>query len=166
MELRPPNAPLDAFFGPVRRRHPDVDIVVLPPEPAPSSEPADDAGLVGILARTADTAEAAWAASGQPTLTPTTWWRFGPDDGTVVAWARADAETAEGHKALAALRGSLEDDGWRVRRLPGAVERLSAVRGALRVQASYAEDTGALLLEVSSRPMPVGRTRARELVRR
>jgi hypothetical protein len=46
------------------------------------------------------------------------------------------------------------------------VERLSAVRDELRVQASYAEDTGALLLEVSSRQMPVGRIRARELVRR
>jgi hypothetical protein len=40
------------------------------------------------------------------------------------------------------------------------------VRDALRVQASYAESTGALLLEVRSEPAHVGRVRARELVGR
>ena len=32
MELQPPTAPLPPFFAAVRRRHPDVDIVLLPPE--------------------------------------------------------------------------------------------------------------------------------------
>lgn len=165
MRLRPPNAPLDAFFGPVRRRHPDVDIVLLPPAPAPSREPADEARLAAVLARTADTAQATWTASGQPPRTPIPKWRFGPDDGTVVASARADAETTEGHEALAAIRSSLEDDDWRVRRLEGGVQRLSGSRGDITVQASYAEDTGALLLEVRSEPIFVGRAAARELVR-
>lgn len=165
MELRPPNAPLDAFFGAVRRRHPDVDIVVLPPEPAPPVQQADEAGLAAVLARTADTANAAWAACGQPTGTSTPRWRFGPDAGTVLASARADAETTEGHEALVALRRAIENDGWRVRRLEGGVERLSGSRGDITVQASYAEGSGALLLEVSSTPVFVGRARARELVR-
>ena len=91
---------------------------------------------------------------------------FGPDEGTVIASARSSVTTRDGFGALEALRGALEGEGWRVRRLAGAVERLSGVRGDLRVQASYAEGTGALLLELRSEPMSVGRARARELVRR
>ena len=54
-------------------------------------------------------------------------WRFGPDDGTVVASARSSTATPDGFRALAALRGALAAGGWRLeladRRLPGAVER-------------------------------------------
>jgi hypothetical protein len=167
MQLEPPDAPLGAFFAPVRRRHPDVDIVVLPAaEPAPPAEPLDEAQAAATLDQVATTAELAWDAMGRATAASTARWRYGTDDGTAVATARSSATTPDGLGALVALRGALQAGGWRVRRLPGAVERLSGVRGALRVQASYAEDTGALLLEVSSRSMPVGRIRARELVRR
>jgi hypothetical protein len=168
MKLQPADAPLDAFFTPVRRRHPEVDIVVLPAaEPTPSAEPLDEAQVAATLDQVATTAELAGDALGpMATAAPTARWRYGTDDGTVLACARSSTTTADGVGALGALRGALEAGGWRVRRLPGAVERLSGVRGALRVQASYAEDTGALLLEVSSRQMPVGRIRARELVRR
>jgi hypothetical protein len=165
MKLQPPSAPLDAFFAPVRRRHPDVDIVVLPtPEQAPAGEPLEEAQVVAALDRVAATAERVW----DPAIATPARARlgFGTDDGTVVASARSSATTREGFGALVALRGALEDDGWRVRRLAGAVERLSGVRGDLRVQASYAEETGALMLEVRSEPMFVGRVRARELVRR
>ena len=37
----PRDAGLPAFFAAVRRRHPDVDIVLLPPEPAPEQPPGD-----------------------------------------------------------------------------------------------------------------------------
>jgi hypothetical protein len=165
--MQPSDAPLDAFFTPVRRRHPEVDIVVLPAaEPSPSSEPLDEARVAATLDQVATTAESVWDAFGsRASAAPTARWRYGTADGTVVASARSSTTTADGFGALLALRGALEAGGWRVRRLPGSVERLSAVRGALRVQASYAEHTGALLLEVSSRSMPVGRTRARDLVR-
>jgi hypothetical protein len=165
MKLQPPSAPLDAFFAPVRRRHPDVDIVVLAAqEQAPAREPLEEAQVVAALDRIAATAERlrdpAIAMPARAGL------GFGPDEGTVVASARSSATTPDGFGALVALRGALEDEGWRVRRLAGAVERLSGVQGDLRVQASYAEETGALLLEVRSDPMFVGRVRARELVRR
>ena len=112
-------------------------------------------------------AESTWDALGSAaSAAPTARWRYGTDDGTVLASARSSTTTDDGFGSLLALRGALEAGGWRVRRLPGAVERLSAARGTLRLQASYAEVTGALLLEVSSRAMRVGRTRARELVRR
>jgi hypothetical protein len=167
MELRPPDAPLDAFFAPVRRRHPDVDIVVLPPQDrAPSMQPIDEAQVDATLDRVAGTAEWVWGAALRSTAVPEARLGFGPDEGTGVASARAGATTADGSGALVALRAALEGEGWRVRRLAGAVERLSGVRGDLRVQASYAEGTGALLLEARSDPMYVGRARARGLVRR
>jgi hypothetical protein len=166
MELQPPDAPLDEFFAPVRRRHPDIDIVVLPPEPTPSTEPFDEAQVVETLDRVAGTAERAWDAALRTTATPAAGWGFGPDEGTVVASARSSATSRDGFGALVALRGALEAEGWQVRQLAGAVERLSGVLGDLRVHASYAESTGALLLGVTSEPMYVGRTRARELVRR
>jgi hypothetical protein len=165
MKLQPPSAPLDAFFAPVRRRHPDADIVVLPtPDPTPPGEPLGKPEALAILDRVASAAKRLWdAAAG---ATPTARLGFGPDEGTVVASARSSATTSDGFGSLVALRGSLEGEGWQVRRLPGAIERLSGVRDDLRIQASYAEGTGTLLLEVSSEPMYVGRARARELVRR
>jgi hypothetical protein len=168
MKLQPSDGPLDAFFAPVRRRHPDVDIVVLPAaEPTPPAEPLDEAQVAEALDQVVTTAELASEAMGpRTTAAPTARWRYGTDDGTVLASARSSTTTPDGFGSLVALRGALETGGWRVRRLPGAVERLLGVRGHLRVQASYAEHTGALLLEVSSRSMSVGRDRARELVRR
>lgn len=166
MELRPPSAPLDAFFAPVRRRHPDVDLVVLPAESsAPSTEPLPEERVDATLERVAVTAGRVWAAAAEGTATPPARLVFGPDEGTVVASGRSSSTTPDGLGALVALRGALEGEGWKVRRLEGAVERISGVQGDLRVQASYAERTGALLLEVRSEPMYVGRTRARELVR-
>jgi len=39
MELRPPTEPIDdPFFAAVRRRHPDVDVVLLPPPDPPTPE--------------------------------------------------------------------------------------------------------------------------------
>ncbi len=167
MELRPPSAPLDAFFAPVRRRHPDVDIVVLPtPEAGPPMERLHEAQVDATLDRVAGTAVRVWTAVVGATTPPPAQWRFGPDEGTVVASARSSVTTPDGFGALVVLRGALEGEGWRVRRLAGAVERLSGVRGDLRVQASYAEGADALLLELRSEPVFVGRVRARELVRR
>lgn len=166
MKLQPPSAPLDAFFAPVRRRHPDVDIVVLPaPEATPSRVPLGQAQVVETLERVTRTAERLGEAALGSTTTRPARLGFGPDDGTIVASARASATTPDGLGAVVALRAALEREGWRVRRVPGEVERWSATRGEVRVQASYAEATGALLLEVRSEPMYVGRARARELVR-
>ncbi|MGH3307664.1 MAG: hypothetical protein ACRDOX_08225 [Nocardioides sp.] len=167
MELRPPDAPLDAFFARVRRRHPDVDIVVLPPQDrAPSTQPIDEAQVDATLDRVAGTAGWVWEVALRSTAAPEAGFGFGPEEGTVVASARASATPTEEVGALNALRGAMEGEGWRVRHRAGAVERLSGVRGEVRVQASYSESTAALLLEVRSEPMYVGRARARELVRR
>lgn len=165
MRLHPPSSPPDAFFAPVRRRHPDVDIVVLPPAArAIAAAPVTAHQVAATLDRVAGTAERIWS----PTLGAVASARlaFGPAYGTVVASARCGATTPDGFAALAALRGVLEADGWQVRRLAGEVERLTGERDDLRVQASYAVAAGALLVEVRSQPMTVGRVGARELVRR
>lgn len=167
MQLQPPSDPLHGFFAPVHLRHPDVDIVVLPrPERISTMQPMDEGQVDSTLDRVAGAIGRVWEVALHPKQPPTAGLGFGPDDGTVVASARGSITTSDGFGALVALRGALEGAGWRVRRVPGGVERLSAARGEVRVQASYAEATGALLLEVRSDPMYVGRARARELVRR
>lgn len=117
------------------------------------------------LGRVAGTAARVWEAALRSTAAPEAGLGFGPDEGTVVASTRASATPPGGIGAMVALRGALEGEGWRMRHHAGAVERLSGVRGDVRIQASYSESTGALLLEVTSEPMYVGRARARELVR-
>jgi hypothetical protein len=167
MELRPPDAPLDGFFAPVRRRHPDVDIVVLPAQdPARGREPVGEAHLDAVLSRVVDTAGRLWAAALPTTDAPEPTWRFGPDDGTVVVSSRSGLTTPHGLPALVALRGALEGEGWEVGGVRGEVRRLSGRRGDLVVHASYAASTGAFLIEVGSEPIHVGRARARRLVRR
>ncbi len=143
MKLQPPSAPLDAFFAPVRRRHPDVDLVVLPaPEPTPSREPWT---------------RRRWSRPSSGSATPPSGWEKQPSTrpprprpGWASGRTRAPSSRRSapaprrrtGFEALVALRAALEGEGWRVRRLPGAVERLSGVRGDLRVHASYAEEHG------------------------
>ena len=65
MKLQPSDAPLDAFFTPVRRRHPEIDIVVLPDAaPTPSAEPLDEAKVAATLDQVATAADMAWDALG------------------------------------------------------------------------------------------------------
>jgi hypothetical protein len=43
---------MDPFFAELRRRHPDIDIVLLPPEPPPDeTDTAPDPAVVEELAR-------------------------------------------------------------------------------------------------------------------
>lgn len=165
MKLQPPDAPLDAFFSPVRRRHPDVDIVVLPTPQTPSEDPVDEAEVAATLDRVASASRRVWEAAPPTAGPPTVGWRFGPLEGTVVAGARADHATPDGVGALAVLGRALVGSGWQVRRLPGEVARVAGARDDLRLQASYAESSGAFVLEVRSEPVFVGAARARRLVR-
>lgn len=163
MELRPPGTPVDdPFFAVVRRRHPEIDLVVLPPE-APAPEPTevvDDEtvarvrGLVGEFAAELSGAEA------------TTRLRYGAHETTVIAQARVVQTSDDGHAALVEIRADLERRGWTVERLDGGIEQLIATLEGGHVLASYAEASGALLVTVTSSELPVGRERARELVGR
>lgn len=168
----------DPLLDTVHRRHPEVDIVVLPPETAaPRAVAAEPATPVGAdaarSARTATAAEAArlWAsmleldaevAAGavRPRLGP------GRVPGVVVptALATTSTTTAEVDRshALSALAAAL--DGWDVRRRPGPVEQLHATRAGAAVRATYAPSTGVVVLEVTGPALAVGDDVAHVLV--
>jgi hypothetical protein len=166
----------DPFLDTVHRRHPDVDIVVLP-DPR-----ADEATRVAVLPADADTArvERADAATRLTAL-----WRDlheepeaadpgrvaarlapGPVAGTVVATAQAtttvDPGSPDGRRMLSRLAGAL--GGWEVERTDGPVERLVATRDGASVRATYAEPTGVLVVVLTGPPLGVGADAAHALV--
>ena len=162
MELQPPTAPLPPFWAAVRRRHPDVDLVLLPTEePAPPGDEVDDAAVRAAVERVDALVDALGA---EPAATAGI--GFGPDPGTVVPRVRLAGHREDGLATLARLRARLETEGWTVRRPDDGLTRVLAHRDDLQVRASYAEQSGAFLLEVSTDPLPVGAVRARELASR
>lgn len=166
----------DPFLDTVHRRHPDVDIVVLP-------DPRGDAGTpVAVLPADVDTARVERADAGTRL---TALWRVlhedpeaadptrvaarlapGPVAGTVVATAQAtttlDPEVPDGRRMMSRLAGALE--GWEVGRREGPVERLVASRDGASVRATYAEPTGVLVVVLTGPPLGVGAEAAHALV--
>ena len=162
MELQPPTAPLPPFWAAVRRRHPDVDIVLLPAgEPAPPGGDVDDQAVLAAVERVNTAVDDLGA---EPPAAARI--GYGPDPGTVVPRVRLASHREDGLATLIRLRDQLEEQGWTVRRPEGGVARLVGDRGDLHVRASYAEQTGSFLLDVSTDPLPVGNARARELASR
>ena len=166
MELQPSTAPLPPFFAAVRRRHPDVDIVLLPPEePLEAGEPVTDAEVEAAVTRIASVAERAWADATEAEAEVSARLGYGPEPGTVMAKARILARLADGARVVDALHTVLEQDGWRLGRADGGAPRFLGRHDDLTVRVSYAEASGGVLVDMSSAPMPVGMDRARELVR-
>jgi hypothetical protein len=174
MELRPPGSPVDdPFFAAIRRRHPDVDLVALPPDPPADEpiepvEPVDDAAVARVAELVGQTAGHLWAAVAPLTQAgPETRVRYAAREADVRAVARVVEKRSDGYALLVRLRHELEQRGWVVLRPPSpenGLERLDAEREGSHLVASYAEASGAVLLELASRPLPVGVERARELV--
>ncbi len=169
MEIRPSGAPIDdPFFAAVRRRHPDVDLVVLPPD-APDEEPVetvDDATVARAADLVGGFADELWRAIAPLTrVKPQSRLRYGDRESDVQAVARVVDRRSDGYAVLVRLRHELELRGWAVQRPAGALERLSASLDGGRLVASYAEETGVVMLELCSAGLPVGVGRARELVR-
>ena len=164
MELQSRDAPLPPFFAAVRRRHPEVDIVVLPPESAPPlREPTTDHRLAGAVDLTTGTTTRIWAAAVADGQVPDTRFAFGPDPETVVVRSRVSARLEV--SVLPSLVAALAQDGWEVGERPGAVSQVFARRRSTQLVASYAEETGTFIVTVTSAPLPVGVDRARELAR-
>ena len=164
MDTQTAPAALPAHLAVVRRAHPEVDLVVLPPE-RPAAEPPPDDGERGVpeaLRLVAALAARAWpdGADGRP------WVRLVPGSrpGTVAAHVQLVDRRPAGTGPLDRLGGRLEEDGWRVVRMVGGLPRLRARREGAVLRASYAARMGTFLLSVTSDPVPVGRERARELV--
>jgi hypothetical protein len=165
----------------VHERHPDVDVVVLPPE-APAPEPADapvpvtDAALdaersrvegvlAGLLA--AAGADGAPAAADAPPgdAAPRTTWRSAPASHVVpVAEARLPIDGLEAGIAVGqALSARLRADGWdgRLERA-GATPLLLAALDDRSVRVAWLDD--AVLVTVRGRDLPVATATARALV--
>jgi hypothetical protein len=165
MELQSRGAPLPPFFAAVRRRHPDVDLVLLPPERSEGerAEPATEQQLANAFDLTTGTATRAWAEAVGDGRLPESRFAFGPDEDTVTARARVAARL-DG-SPLVPLTAALAQAGWDVGQRPGDVSQLFAHRATMQLVASYAAASGTFVLTVSSTPLQVGIERARELVR-
>jgi len=169
MQLTRVTGPIpDPFFEVVRRRHPDVDIVLLPPDeppPTPVGPPVDDATVREELARAGALADELWRGVPEaPEPVPEATLTLGPVQGTVQPRARAVRHDLDGHAMLVRLKDELVDRGWRVDRIPGPVERLVAAGEQASVNASYAPDHGTFIFELTTPPLHVGDARARRLV--
>jgi hypothetical protein len=166
MELRPPTEVIDdPFFAAVRRRHPDVDIVVLPADDESVADSVSPDEVAATRERVTALAGQLWStvAPGAGEL-PEVRFAFGAGPASVRAVARVIARHGEGFGVLVRLRHELEGHGWAVRRPPGVgVERLTGVLRDLELTASCAEESTALLLTIASASMPVGAERATEL---
>jgi hypothetical protein len=168
MELQPPNEPVpDPFLASVRRRHPDVDIVALPPESAsaPADEPADDATVAATVDRLQQQATELWSHVAEEADGPTVELAFGPLPDTVVARSRHAASVPDRPGILDELHDALQGEGWEFRRPWGEVERLIGRLDGVELRATYAAETGALLVVLTSAALRVGPGHARELVR-
>src|SRR6478752_2629659 len=165
MGLQSRGVPLPPFFAAVRRRHPDVDIV-LPPAERPATEsagPATEQQLANAFDLTTGTATQAWAEAVGDGQLPDSRFAYGPHEDTVTARARVSARL-DG-SPLGPLAAALAPGGWEVDRRPGQVSQLLAHRATMQLVASYAVASGAFVLTASSTPLTVGVDRARELVR-
>lgn len=163
----------DPFWSVVRRRHPDLDVVILPPEPAPVA----DSGLPVRAAEPfaeLETAEAeGWWAQlvGHGTPMSVRRWIPGPTGDSVRHTVTLTLDSVSGAAALEHLREArplLEADGWHVFTPPTGMPRVMADRpGELDAESllfGYAPDTGRLFLRLTSTGLPVGAARVRELI--
>jgi len=166
MELRSRDSPLPPFFAAVRRRHPDIDIVLLSAESSVqvARVPASERQLANAFDLITGTATRLWAEVVDDGQVPDTRFRFGPDQASVTVRARLSARL-DGSR-LDDLAVALDVSGWEVGRRRDDAGRLFARRRSIQLVASYAEATGTFVVTVTSPPMLVGVDRARELARR
>lgn len=172
MELsRQPGPVPDPFFDVVRRRHPDVDIVLLPPEPPPLPVTADAVATDRTVERARDRCQGLAAALWQvlvedPEQPPTADLVPGVATGWVKPRVQEVRHGTGGRLVLVRLEDELRARGWRVDRVPGPIERVLAGEGEAAVAASYAGATGTFLFELTGPEVYVGSGRARALVGR
>lgn len=162
---------------PVRAQHPDVDIVVLPPEPDATDEPAPatpvelDAErdrVVGLLDRLLVAATTVPPPSAEPAVVPQSGplWRSSPRSGHVVPVAEARVTVSGDSHARTigrALGDWLHRDGWDCElRRTGPTVLLRAVREGRSVRLAWLDDT--VLIAVRGHDLPVDPADARALV--
>lgn len=163
----------DPFWSVVRRRHPDLDIVLLPPESAPVA----DSGLPerspeAFAELEVAEADACWArlvGHGMPVRAVR--WMPGPSGDSVrhsITLTIDDVPAAVGIGHLGEAEVLLTADGWQVFTPPTGMPRVLADRaGELGTESllfGYAPETGRLFLRLTSTGLPVGAGRVRQLI--
>lgn len=150
----------DPFWSVVRRRHPDVDIVLLPDDAAPPADPppsVDPAALAAVV----DRVLATWtllaplvAADGEEAA-PTVRWAQGRDGHALLVEKGIRGLGADGGTALLrAIAVALGQEGWRL--APGRRQELPLLRatdGLLDLEAQAGP--GATVLTLASGVLPV-----------
>ncbi|BDZ38912.1 hypothetical protein [Microbacterium suwonense] len=167
--------PIDAdpFWSVVRRRHPNLDIALLPPTPpAPT--------LSGLPPRSPEPfarshladSDAVWArlvGHGMPQTA--TRWIPGPTRDSVRHLVTLTLDGVDSALGLGHLRGTadlLVTDGWRVFTPPTGMPRVTADHdgelGDEHLLIGYAPETRRLFLRLTSTGLPVDERRAQELI--
>ncbi|MEP9381372.1 hypothetical protein [Nocardioides sp. KR10-350] len=163
----PRPAPADAdplarepFFAAVHRRRPDVDLVVLPPDPGPPERRSGEPATAELLACLVAAVEGV-AATLAPSLpdgagTRSLWEAAGP--AAVRRRLTTSARVDDPSGWLGGVARTLEDAGWQLRTTSGAFDRLVArrhcgpdepARGRLELVATAAP-TGAVTVSARS----------------
>ncbi|MDQ0613465.1 hypothetical protein QF046_001106 [Microbacterium sp. W4I4] len=162
----------DPFWSEVRRRHPDLDIVLLPPEPANPSESGlpsrDPAPFARMQLADADELWASLVGHGMPR--PEAMWIPGPTADSVrhsITLTLDDVADTTGIGHLRDAADRLSADDWHVFIPPTGMPRLTADRpGELGDEAllfGYAPLQRRLFLRLTSTGLPLGIRRAQEM---
>lgn len=171
----------DPFWSVVRRRHPDLDLVLLPPEAAESAAAAPPLAPVADVdaeaARFDDRATGLWRrlVDAEPPPAQTRWLAGDSRDAVrrEVRFTREGADPVEDTVALRAAAETLRAEGWRVLAPPDGMPRVLASHdadgrighiGREELQLLLVPGTGRLVLRVRSAGIPVGRRTAHTLL--
>lgn len=163
----------DPFWSVVRRRHPDIDIVILPQEPGPVDESGLPARSPGAFAESEITkADDYWAqlvGHGLPVSTRR--WIAGPTGDSVrftVTLTLDGVSSTAGLGHLSEAGALLTSTDWHVFAPPTGMPRITADRsgdlGAEKILFGFAPETGRLFLRLTSTGLPVGKARSHELI--
>lgn len=164
----------DPFWSVVRRRHPDVDIVLLPdPPPAPVTDglPTEDPDQAA--ARVEAEAAGLWTSlAGDLEPIASARWRSGPTPESLVREVTLHADGVDAVRGIGLVSraaDALAADGWHTLAPPDGVPRVLAGRaagvGRREVQVLHAPATSRLVLRLRSEPVVVGRAAVRALPR-
>lgn len=166
------SAPLGPFFEAVRRRHPDVDLVVLPGTTGPDRDldpgpdrPSGKDPVRAVRERLVEQAARWWSAVGDEPESTELRCRYGANDGTIVVVSRLSGHAVAGPDSWSRLLGVVRRDVPTLREAAHVPDRWTGDLHGLRVLVSSTSGRG-LLLELGSPPIHVGHRRARELAGR
>lgn len=140
----------DPFFAALRRRRPDIDIVILPPADPPGPLPEATADELSRSAQVVDETFAAVAARvPDPTSDGPKWETYNSEN--VRRWAQLEARTADGGAILAGLDQAFRDAKWHSRVAVKAFHRWTASRSDAQIVGTWSENHHGLVVTVTGR---------------